>query len=67
MVVVLDTNHFTEFANASVLGHRLIARMDERNADSLTCIVAAEESLQGWIAFIRRHTPGTHISGGPWQ
>ena len=59
MVVVLDTNHFTEFANASVLGHRLITRMDERNAGPLTCIVAAEESLQGWISYIRRHPPGT--------
>ena len=59
MVVVLDTNHFTEFANASPCGHRLIARMSEQNADFFTCIVAAEESLQGWLAFIRRHTPGT--------
>ena len=59
VVVVLDTNHFTEFANASPCGHRLIARMSERNADFFTCIVAAEESLQGWLAFIRRHTPGT--------
>ena len=58
MIVVLDTNHFTEFANASTPGHRLMARMDEREADSFTCIVAAEESLQGWIAFTRRHTAG---------
>ncbi len=54
MIVVLDTNHFTDFANASAPGHRLMARMDERNSDSFTCIVAAEESLQGWIAFTRR-------------
>ena len=33
--------------------------MSEQNADFFTCIVAAEESLQGWLAFIRRHTPGT--------
>ena len=58
MLVVLDTNHFTELAFGSELGRRLSERIEERGADPFSCIVAAEESLQGWIAFVRRHPPG---------
>lgn len=58
MVAVLDTNHFTEFANASAIGHRLMARIDERRAGVFACIVAAEESLQGWLSLIRSRKAG---------
>ena len=58
MLVVLDTNHFTEFAHASALGHRLMTRLTERRAEVFACIVAAEESLQGWLSFIRRKKAG---------
>lgn len=58
MFVVLDTNHFTEFANGSPAGKRLIERIEEREADAFSCIVAAEESLRGWFQFVRRETPG---------
>jgi tRNA(fMet)-specific endonuclease VapC len=59
MVVVLDTNHFTELVTASASGLRLVNRLEERKADVFTCIIAAEESLQGWIAFIRGRKPGS--------
>jgi tRNA(fMet)-specific endonuclease VapC len=58
MVVVLDTNHFTELVLGSNLGKRLSKRIEVEEADPFSCIVAAEESLQGWIAFVRRHQPG---------
>ena len=58
MVVVLDTNHFTELALGSALGKRLSERIDAERVGAFSCIVAAEESLQGWIAFVRRHRPG---------
>ena len=58
MFVVLDTNHFTELALASRLGKRLSERLEVRGADVFSCIVAAEESLQGWIAFVRGYRPG---------
>src|SRR6266404_3143586 len=64
MLVVLDTNHFTELALGSELGRRLSERIEERGADPFSCIVAAEESLQGWIAFVRRHRPGTEQVDG---
>ena len=58
MFVVLDTNHFTELALGSSLGRRLSDRIETQRADAFSCIVAAEESLQGWIAFVRRHHAG---------
>jgi tRNA(fMet)-specific endonuclease VapC len=58
MFVVLDTNHFTELALGSRLGERLRERIEANGADVFSCIVAAEESLQGWIAFVRKHRPG---------
>jgi tRNA(fMet)-specific endonuclease VapC len=58
MEVVLDTNHFTELALGSNLGKRLSERIEVEKAVPFSCIVAAEESLQGWIAFVRRHRPG---------
>ena len=58
MFVVLDTNHFTEFANATALGQRLKDRIEQRRADVFCCIVAAEESLQGWISFVRGRRTG---------
>lgn len=58
MVAVLDTNHFTEFANATAAGKRLKARIQQRNADVFSCIVAAEESLRGWLSLVSRGTAG---------
>ena len=58
MFVVLDANHFTEFANATVYGKRLMARIKKKQADVFSCIVAAEESLRGWLAFVRGRTNG---------
>ena len=58
MLVVLDTNHFTEFVDASKAGRRLLERIEERNAEVFTCIVAAEETLQGWLALLRRQRAG---------
>jgi tRNA(fMet)-specific endonuclease VapC len=58
MFVVLDTNHFTEFANATAPGKRLMARIRHRQAEAFSCIVAAEESLRGWLAFVRNRANG---------
>ena len=54
MFAVLDTNHFTEFLDASPPGHRLMERMEERKPDVFTCIVAVEETFQGWLALLHR-------------
>lgn len=57
-MVVLDTNHFTEFADASPAGHRLMARIEEQDTDVFTCIVAVEETCQGWLALLHRQRAG---------
>ncbi|HAB15610.1 MAG TPA: type II toxin-antitoxin system VapC family toxin [Verrucomicrobiota bacterium] len=59
MVVVLDTNYLTELVTASASGLRLVSWLEERKVDVFPCIIAAEESLQGWIAFIRGRKPGS--------
>ncbi len=58
MFVVLDVNHFTEFANATPFGKQLMERIKKRRADVFSCIVAAEESLRGWLALVRSRTNG---------
>jgi tRNA(fMet)-specific endonuclease VapC len=58
MFVVLDANHFTEFANATPLGRQLMARIKKHHAEVFSCIVAAEESLRGWLALVRSRTNG---------
>jgi tRNA(fMet)-specific endonuclease VapC len=58
MFVVLDTNHFTEFADGSELGSGLVARIQERQADVFTCIPAVEETMRGWLALLHRQSPG---------
>lgn len=58
MFVVLDTNHFTEFTEASVLGRRLLRRIDKHQAEVFTCIVAVEETTRGWLALLNQCKPG---------
>ena len=54
MLVILDTNHFTEFVDSFAFGERLLTRIEEREAEVVTCIVAVEETMQGWLALLRR-------------
>ena len=58
MFVVLDTNHFTEFADASASGRKLMRRIDKHQAEVFTCIVAVEETMRGWLGLINRHAAG---------
>ncbi|WP_395748692.1 type II toxin-antitoxin system VapC family toxin [Prosthecobacter sp.] len=58
MFVVLDTNHFRELREDTQAGRRLQKRLVETKADVFTCIVAVEESVQGWLSLLKRHPPG---------
>ena len=58
MVVVLDSNHFTEFVRGAQLGRNLKRRIAARNADVFVSIVTAQESFEGWLALIRRQRAG---------
>lgn len=58
MIVVLDTNHFTEFADASTLGRKLMRSVEKQQAEVFSCIVAVEETMRGWLALLNRCKPG---------
>ncbi len=58
MFVILDTNHYREFAKASVLGERLRQRLVSENADAFTTILTIQEVSQGWLAEINSRKPG---------
>lgn len=58
MFAVLDTNHFREYVLGTASGAKLKSRIEIEKPEIFTCIVAAEESLSGWIAFIRRERAG---------
>ena len=50
MFVVLDSNHFREMTEKTSVGKNLERRIDEHQAAVFTCIVAVEETVQGWLA-----------------
>ena len=58
MFAVLDTNHFRELAENSGIAQRLKRRLGEQDAEVFTCIVAVEETIQGWLALLHRQRPG---------
>ena len=58
MMVVLDTNHFTEWVNEGASGARLQERCATHKAIVFTTIVTSQESAEGWFALIKRHPAG---------
>lgn len=58
MVVVLDTNHFRELVEEGRAGGKLLANIDAHSADVFACIVAAEETVRGWLALLNSRKPG---------
>ncbi len=58
MVVVLDTNHFSELARNSPAGRALATRLEDRAAEAVTTIVNAQEVTQGWCALLNRLPSG---------
>ena len=58
MFAVLDTNHFRELTENSPAGQRLQEKIKVFAPGLFSCIIAAEESLQGRISFIRGKRSG---------
>lgn len=54
-MLILDTNHFSEAAQESVLGIRLEARLRNQNEDAFLTVITAQEGLSGWLASIQPH------------
>jgi tRNA(fMet)-specific endonuclease VapC len=53
-VLILDTDHLSEFDRGSDHGERLRARLVESNEEAVATIISAEEQLRGWLAQIHR-------------
>ena len=54
-MLVLDTNHFSEFERGTGRGAELCIRLRESPAEKSLAIVTVEEGLRGWLAEINRY------------
>ena len=58
MLVVLDTNHFTEWVVESAIGIRLKQRCSDQGMAVFSTIITSQESAEGWFALIKRRRVG---------
>jgi tRNA(fMet)-specific endonuclease VapC len=54
-LLVLDTDHFSEWERGSAAGSRLRTRLESVQPAKAVTIVTVEEQMRGWLARIRRH------------
>ena len=54
-MLVLDTDHFSEWESGSSAGVRLRVRLPSAESDLALSVVTVEEQMRGWLAEIRRH------------
>ena len=54
-LLVLDTDHFSEWESGSAAGVRLRGRLPFAESDLAVTVVTVEEQMRGWLAEIRRH------------
>ena len=47
-MLVLDTDHFSEWESASAAGVRLRARLPSAESDLAVTVVTVEEQMRGW-------------------
>lgn len=53
-MIVLDTDHFSEWERGLEAGSRLRARVELARSDLSLTVVTLEEQMRGWLAEIRR-------------
>ncbi len=58
MLVVLDTNHFREVAEATIRAARFIRRAEVEQADVFLSIVTVQEATSGWFSLINSLSAG---------
>jgi tRNA(fMet)-specific endonuclease VapC len=59
-VLILDTDHLSEFERGSPAGERLVARLDASDEEVAATIISAEEQMRGWLAQIHRLSNDPH-------
>lgn len=61
-MLVLDTDHLTTMGYPSLLGQRLVERLDASGEEIATTVISVDEQLSGLLAAIhRRHDPDQQI------
>ncbi len=58
-LLILDTDHFSEWERGSAAGSRLQERLEPADLELAITVVTVEEQLRGWLAEISRH-PDPH-------
>jgi tRNA(fMet)-specific endonuclease VapC len=58
-LLVLDTDHFSEWERDSAAGKRLRVRLESARLEMAVSVVTVEEQMRGWLAEISRH-PDPH-------
>lgn len=58
MLVVLDTNHFREVAEATTRAARFSRRAEEERAEVFLSIITVQEATNGWLALINSLNAG---------
>ena len=53
-LLVLDTDHFSEWQRDSAAGRRLRHRLEATRPDMAVSIITVEEQMRGWLAEIHR-------------
>jgi tRNA(fMet)-specific endonuclease VapC len=64
-LLVLDTDHFSEWARGSTLGTRLRSRLEQTRPEIALTIITVEEQMRGWLAEISRQ-PDPHRQIAPY-
>jgi tRNA(fMet)-specific endonuclease VapC len=54
-LLVLDTDHFSEWQRASAAGDRLRDRLETARPEMAITVITLEEQMRGWLAEINRH------------
>ena len=57
-MLILDTDHFSEFIRGSEAGRNLVVKLDATTEDVALAIITAEEANRGWLAKIGKARDG---------
>ncbi|MBI2950288.1 MAG: type II toxin-antitoxin system VapC family toxin [Verrucomicrobia bacterium] len=57
-MLVLDTDHFSEFERGTRAGAELRERLRVADQAKAVTVVTAEEVMRGWLAYIHQHRDG---------
>ena len=57
-MLILDTDHFSEFVRQSEIGKRLKQRLETADDDTAISVITLDEQARGWLAAIRQAKTG---------